>query len=72
MVFPGYTPKSQSGGNKLKPCPLCSSPADVGKNLRRVPTYMCICRECGYYGPVRLTKRGAIRAWNRRKEAPNA
>lgn len=74
MVFPGTIPPKNPGSrNCPKSCPLCGSSADIGRNLRRIPSYMCICRECGYYGPNRITRRGAIRAWNRnrRKEAPD-
>lgn len=52
----------------IKKCPLCASQADLGQTMRGIHRFICICRECGYYGPVRFTRRGAIRAWNKRKE----
>lgn len=77
MVFPhNSAPKHPVKKNALKPCPLCGSPAQTARMLTlgimHVPRYMAWCRECGYYGPVRFTKRGAVRAWNKRKENDNA
>ena len=58
--------------NELKPCPLCGSPSQIARMVRMgiipIPRYMAWCRECGYYGPVRFTRRGALRAWNKRKD----
>ena len=76
MVFPGtIPPRTPATKHSLNPCPLCGSIAQTARMLSlgilHVPRYMAWCRECGYYGPVRFTKRGAVRAWNRRKEAPD-
>lgn len=76
MVFPGtIPPRTPAAKHSPKRCPLCGSPAQTARMLTlgilHVPRYMAWCRECGYYGPVRLTKRGAIRVWNKRKENDN-
>ena len=72
MVFQGYIPpKNPDSKNFHNPCPICGSVSAVGRNLHHFPQYMCVCRECGYYGPKRLTRRRAIRAWNKRKESRN-
>ena len=77
MVFPhNRAPKHPVKKSSLKPCPMCGSRAQTARMLTldvlRVLSYMAWCPECGYYGPLRFTKRGAVRAWNRRKETPDA
>jgi Lar family restriction alleviation protein len=57
---------------KLKPCPFCGRPKTPAVDLEdeRFPGVWfvrCIHMACACRGPWRLSEKGAIAAWNRRK-----
>lgn len=51
----------------IKPCPLCKGEEIVYQTflyrMRGAGTAVT-CRKCGLRGPVRLTREGAVKAWN--------
>lgn len=49
---------------ELKPCPFCGGREIIIKRGKYV--WWCKCKHCGTESGVRVKKREAIEAWNRR------
>lgn len=59
---------------KRKPCPFCGETRrlDLYRNLNAgCGLYWVHCKSCGASGGTADTKRGAVEAWNQRKEEPH-
>jgi hypothetical protein len=57
--------------SERKPCPFCLSKSEIHAGPAQA---WVACRKpsCGAEGPVRNTKRAAVRAWNYRPGEPEA
>lgn len=55
---------------ELNPCPFCGGKAVIRMVGDHKQYFVCFCSNCGktpvHFDEARLTKRGAIKAWNRR------
>lgn len=55
----------------MKPCCLCGhGEPELAPVVYPRIRWMGECIYCGKQGPIKRTKRGAIRAWNRMKKDP--